>query len=149
VQALDGRYPARAGNRVELHIGELAFYQALEAAAAAARGSVWLAVNFLHPEFRFPSGRSLWDWLEALSASGLDIRVLFWRNPAFSDSPRIFHGTPGQLELLRGRRGGWMARWDSSPAHDVAALSPILRQHAPRGAPTAKRPPLRIQSPPR
>lgn len=113
------RYPARGGNRLALHVGELTFFRALELASAEARGRVWMAVNFLHPEFRLPSGRSLWQWLEDMAGRGLDVRVLFWRNPAFSDSPRIFHGSPEHLEQLRARPGGWHARWDSSirPGH--------------------------------
>ncbi|MDC0723115.1 phospholipase D-like domain-containing protein [Nannocystis bainbridge] len=114
-----GPYPVRDGNRVVPWIDGLPFFERLAAAVAAARTRLWVIVSFIQPDFRLPDGLAWWDLLDRCHARGLDVRVLFWRNPRFSSTRHVFLGGPAERQLLAARRAGWAARWDSSaePAH--------------------------------
>ena len=58
--------------------------------------------------------------LNEAQARGVDVRVLFWRNPGFFKTAHVFLGGARERELLRGWDARWRARWDSSgddPGH--------------------------------
>lgn len=112
-----GAYPIRGGNVLRpLVDGEPAFRRICEAVAKAQR-SVWVTVAFLHPDFQMPDGRgSVFDVLDAATARGLDVRVLFWRHRQLAElSPHEhFAGTDEQREMLRQRGSRFLARWDQA-----------------------------------
>lgn len=114
----NGCYPRRGGHQVAWWIDDIPFFTHLREAMARAHRSVWIAVSFLHRDFRFPDGASWWDALDALTERGLDVRILYWRNPAFLLSRNVFQGDPSDLAFLRARNARWAARWDASPAAD-------------------------------
>jgi cardiolipin synthase len=116
-----GSYPLRAGNRVRpLVDGEPAFRRICDAVEHARR-SVWLTVAFLDRDLELPDGRgSLFDVLDRAAARGLDVRVLFWREP---ELPRLlpesthFGGTRAEREWLAARGSRFAARWDHVPRY--------------------------------
>lgn len=115
-----GPYLARAGNAVTPWIDGVPFYQRLAAAFRGARTRIWAVVSFIEPEFRFPDGTAWWQMLDECQARGVDVRVLFWRNPRFLKSAHVFLGGPEDRRFLAGRGAAWAARWDSSgddPTH--------------------------------
>ncbi len=114
-------YPPRDGNAITPWVDGVPFYARLLEVLRGAERSVWGAVSFVHRDFRFPDGTLLWDAFDDCAARGVDVRLLFWRNPRFStagptDRPKrnVFHGLPEDLELLRRRGTRWRARWDDS-----------------------------------
>jgi len=117
--ASGGPYPARDGNLVIPWIDGLPFYTRLAAAFRAARRQIWAIVSFIEPGFRFPDGTAWWDLLDECAARGVDVRVMFWRNPGFR-TDHVFRGGPEDRAFLRRRGAAFAARWDSSgddPAH--------------------------------
>ena len=80
--ARTGSYPLRAGNRVRPLIdGEPAFRRICEAVEAA-RHRVWVTIAFVDHDAQLPDGRgTAFDVLDRAAARGLDVRVLFWREP--------------------------------------------------------------------
>ena len=110
----NGPYPRRAGNRVIPWIDGVPFYERLAAAMRAARGKVWAIVSFIEPGFCFPDDTAWWDLLGECQARGVDVRVLFWRNPRFFTTAHVFLGGPEDRALLARRGASWAARWDSS-----------------------------------
>lgn len=114
-----GPYPARDGNCVRPWIDGVPFYTRLAAAFRAARRRIWAIVSFIEPGFCFPDGTDWWDLLDECAARGVDVRVLFWRNPGFR-TDHVFRGGPEERGFLRRRGARFAARWDSSgadPAH--------------------------------
>lgn len=96
------------------------FYQRLLAAIRGARVRVWAVVSFIEPEFRFPDGTAWWDLLDECVARGVEVRVLFWRNPRFFKTAHVFLGGAADREFLARRGAAWAGRWDSSgdvPGH--------------------------------
>ncbi|MCA9694343.1 MAG: hypothetical protein KC636_32455 [Myxococcales bacterium] len=111
-----GPYPRRPGNAVQPWIDGLPFYERLAAALRQARVRFWAIVSFLEPGFRFPDGAPWWELLAEAAARGVDVRVLFWRNPSFFKTEHVFLGGPRERALLREWGATWAARWDSSEA---------------------------------
>jgi len=109
-----GPYPVRPGNRVDFWIDGVPFYERLAAAFRAARTRIWAIVSFIEPAFCFPDGTSWWDLLDESLARGVDVRVLFWRNPGFFKTEHVFLGSPEDRAFLAARGSTWAARWDSS-----------------------------------
>ena len=107
-------YPRRAGNLVTPWIDGIPFYERLRAAIRGARTRLWAIVSFIEPGFHFPDGMAWWDLLDDTAARGIEVRVLFWRNPQFFQTRHVFLGTPTDRAFLDARRGGWAARWDTS-----------------------------------
>ncbi|MBL9105353.1 MAG: hypothetical protein JNL82_30720 [Myxococcales bacterium] len=107
-------YPRRGGNVVTPWIDGVPFYERLLAAIRGARTRVWALVSFIEPGFRFPDGTAWWDLLDECAARGVEVRVLFWRNPRFFKTGHVFLGGPGDREFLTTRAARWAARWDSS-----------------------------------
>lgn len=96
------------------------FYERLLAAIRGARTRVWAVVSFIAPEFCFPDGTSWWDLLDECVARGVEVRVLFWRNPRFFKTGHVFLGGAAEREFLSRRGARWAGRWDSSgdaPGH--------------------------------
>jgi phosphatidylserine/phosphatidylglycerophosphate/cardiolipin synthase-like enzyme len=61
--------------------GEPAFRRIAEAALAARR-RVWATIAYVDREARLPDGHgTVFDLLERAAERGLDVRVLFWREP--------------------------------------------------------------------
>ena len=117
--ARGGPYPPRDGNAVTPWIDGLPFYTRLAAAFRGARRQIWAIVSFIQPGFCFPDGTDWWDLLDECAGRGVDVRVLFWRNPGFR-TDHVFRGGPEDRGFLRGRGAKFAARWDSSgedPAH--------------------------------
>lgn len=107
-------YPRRPGNCVRLWVGEGAFYSELARRMRGARHAVWLTTSFFHRDWRLPDGTLWWDALQSCADAGLEVRVLFWRNPRFISRHNVFQGTPEDLAFLQQRGATWLARWDSS-----------------------------------
>ncbi len=117
--ARGGAYPLRAGNRVRpLVDGDLAFRRICEAVETA-KSSVWVTVAYLERDVPMPDGRgSFFDVLDRAAARGLDVRVIFWREPRLPElEPESTHfpGTAEERDWLRKRNGRWLARWDRHP----------------------------------
>jgi cardiolipin synthase A/B len=116
--ARNGSYPVRAGNRVRPLIDGEPAYRRICEAVEAAQHSVWLTVAWIWEAFRLPDGRgSLFDVLDAASARGIDVRVIFYRHTAEGPFPLniVFQGTPEQRLWLESRGSRFFARWDSTP----------------------------------
>ena len=107
-------YPVRTGNKVDFWIDGVPFYERLAAAFRAAKTRIWAIVSFIEPAFCFPDGTSWWDLLDECQARGVDVRVLFWRNPGFFKTEHVFLGSPADRAFLAARGSTWAARWDSS-----------------------------------
>lgn len=113
-------YPRRSGNLVIPWIDGVPFNNCLIEAIRGAQKRVWAVVSFIQPDFRFPDGTGWWDLLDECTARGVDVRVLFWRNPGFFKTSHVFLGGAADREMLRGRGAIWAGRWDSSgddPTH--------------------------------
>jgi phosphatidylserine/phosphatidylglycerophosphate/cardiolipin synthase-like enzyme len=106
--------PVRAGQKITPWIDGVPFFTRLQEAMREAQHSVWFVVSFLQPGFCFPDGTSFWDQLDECVERGVDVRVLFWRNPAFFSASHVFQGDEAELAFLRERTTRWKARWDSS-----------------------------------
>jgi len=119
--ARSGTYPLRTGNRMRpLVDGEPAFRRICDAVLEARR-SVWVTVAFIDRDVQMPDGRgSFFDVLDRAAARGLDVRVLFWREP---ELPRMmpdsahFAGTAEERSWLRDRGARFCARWDHLPRY--------------------------------
>ena len=115
-----GPYPRRAGNLVTPWIDGVPFYDRLAAACRVAQARIWAIVSFIEPGFRFPDGTPWWALFGEAQARGVDVRVLFWRNPGFFKTAHVFLGDARERALLEGWGARWAARWDSSgedPSH--------------------------------
>lgn len=113
-------YPRRTGNDVIPWIDGVPFYVRLAAAFRAARTRIWAIVSFIEPNFCFPDETPWWALLAEAEARGVDVRVLFWRNPGFFKTAHVFLGDARERALLQGWDARWAARWDSSgddPTH--------------------------------
>lgn len=110
-----GSYPTRDGNSVIPWIdGEPAFRRICEAIEAA-RESVWATVAFMWPSFVMPDGRgSALDVLENAARRGVDVRIVFWRPDAETESFRenAFWGCEAHFSLLADRYRHIAIRWD-------------------------------------
>ena len=112
-------YPLRPGNFVRpLVDGEPAFRRIGEAVAAARR-RVWVTIAYVDREARLPDGHgTVFDLLERAAERGLDVRVLFWREPRLREiepDSEHFEGSAGDLAWLRERGARFAARWDRLP----------------------------------
>ncbi len=119
--ARSGAYPLRTGNRARpLVDGEPAFRRICEAMEAARR-RVWVTVAFLDHDVEMPDGRgTFFDVLDRATARGLDVRVLFWREPELvrlMPESSHFAGTDRERGWLRARGARFRARWDQLPRY--------------------------------
>jgi len=110
---VSGSYPVRTGNRVGPLVDGVAAFGRIGDAVAQACSSVWTTVAFISPDFRMPeTERSFFDLLDEAVDRGLDVRVLFWRPEAGCHTDESFGGTPGDRQVLAGRKSRFGARWD-------------------------------------
>lgn len=112
-------YPLRPGNFVRpLVDGEPAFRRIGEAALAA-RNSLWATIAYVDRNAQLPDGHgTVFELLERAAARGLDVRVLFWREPRLRElepDSEHFEGSAGDLAWLREREARFCARWDRLP----------------------------------
>jgi phosphatidylserine/phosphatidylglycerophosphate/cardiolipin synthase-like enzyme len=119
--ARSGAYPLRPGNLVRpLVDGEPAFRRIGEAVEAA-RARVWVTVAFVDRDVCLPGGQgTFFDVLERAAARGLDVRVLFWREPELATilpGTDHFAGTEAEWGWLRERGARFLARWDHLPRY--------------------------------
>ncbi len=112
-----GSYPVRAGNLIRPLIdGEPAFRRIGEAIEAARR-SVWVTVTFMWADFAMPDGRgSALDVLDRAAARGIDVRIIFWRPDAETETLKrnAFWGSADHIAQLERRGSGVRIRWDQA-----------------------------------
>lgn len=113
--AREASYPVRPGNMVRPWVdGEPAFRRVCEAIEAA-RHSVWATVAFMWASFEMPDGRgSALNVLARAAASGLDVRLIFWRPDPEAEQHRAnaFWGAPDHINVLQAVGAGIGIRWD-------------------------------------
>ena len=119
--ARGGAYPVRGGNVVRpLVDGEPAFSR-IGAAVEAARARVWVTVAFLERDVALPDGLgTVFDLLERAAARGVDVRVVFWREPDLDTilpGSHHFRGSEEEWAWLRRRGARFLARWDHLPSY--------------------------------
>ncbi len=80
---------------------------------------MWVTVAFVDHDAQLPDGRgTAFDVLDRAAARGLDVRVLFWREPELASllpDSEHFAGTDEERDWLRGRGARFRARWDHLP----------------------------------
>ena len=118
--AKSGAYPLRAENVVRPLIdGEPAFRRICRAVESAT-SSVWVTVAYYDPALRMPDDRGgFFDVLDHAAARGVDVRVLFWREPRLAEvepGSRHFCGSEAEQRWLVQRKSGIKARWDRLPS---------------------------------
>lgn len=108
-------YPIRSGNAIRPLIdGEPALRRVCEAIEVATR-SVWTTVTFLWAECQMPDGRGTpLDVLQRVAERGIDVRIIFWRPDAETESLKThaFWGSSEQFALLRKSASSLLIRWD-------------------------------------
>jgi len=109
-------YPVRAGNAVCPLVDGVPAFRRICQAVEAARHSVWLTVAFIDRDVAMPDGRgSLFDLLDGAAERGVDVRVLFWREPRLAEyepDSTHFGGSEEERRWLRQRGSRFLARWD-------------------------------------
>ena len=113
--AAHASYPVRAGNRLRPLIdGEPAFRRVCEAIECAQQ-SVWATVTFMWAACQMPDGRgSPLDVLDRAVASGLDVRIIFWRPDPETEhlKTNAFWGDAEHFARLQARASAIRIRWD-------------------------------------
>lgn len=119
--ARNGTYPQRAGNAIRPLVDGVPAFRRIVQATETARASVWVTIAFIERDVQFPDGRgTVFDVLDRAVARGLDVRVLFWREP---ELPQLLPGSshfPGASEdrtWLAARASRFLARWDHLPRY--------------------------------
>ncbi len=109
-------YPVRGGNAVHFLIDGVPAFRRICEAVEAARHSLWLTVAFIERDVALPDARgSLFDLLDRAVARGIDVRVLFWREPRLAEyepDSTHFGGSEEERSWLRDRGSRFLARWD-------------------------------------
>jgi cardiolipin synthase A/B len=119
--ARGGSYPIRAGNAVRPLVDGVPAFERIAAAVEGARASVWVTVAFVERDLELPGARgTLFDLLDRAAARGLDVRVLFWREPELDRVlPGAWHfaGSAADHAWLGARGSRFLARWDYLPRY--------------------------------
>jgi phosphatidylserine/phosphatidylglycerophosphate/cardiolipin synthase-like enzyme len=80
-----------------------------------------VTVAFIDRDLRLPDGRgTVFDVLDRAAARGVDVRLLFWREPELAEllpGSAHFPGTDGERDWLAARRSRLLARWDHLPSY--------------------------------
>jgi len=118
--ARSGSYPVRDGNAVCALVDGIPAYRRICEAVAAAERSVWATIAFVDRNVVLPDDHgTLFDVLDRAAARGLDVRVVFWREPRIDPAPgpgwEHFPGNPAERAWLAARGTAWTARWDHLP----------------------------------
>ena len=114
--AASGSFPLRAGNVVRPLVDGVPAFRRICEAVEAARRRVWVTIAFLDRTVELPDGRgTLFDVLDRAVARGLEVRVVFWREPSI-DPPEPgwehFPGNATERTWLLERGSRFYARWD-------------------------------------
>ncbi len=115
--ARTGAYPVRAGNLVRPLVDGVPAFRRICRAVESADHSVWVTVAFVDRFVALPDGHgTLFDVLDRAAARGLDVRVVFWREPTLDPPPapgwEIFTGNAAERAWLAERGARFAARWD-------------------------------------
>ncbi|MGH7893526.1 MAG: phospholipase D-like domain-containing protein, partial [Candidatus Binatia bacterium] len=114
-----GTYPVRSGNVVRPLIDGVPAFRRLCEAIEAAHQRVWGTVAFVDRTALLPDGRgTLFDVLDRAAARGLDVRVVFWREPELEPGRpgwEHFPGNAAERAWLRERGTRLRACWDHLP----------------------------------
>jgi cardiolipin synthase A/B len=117
--ARTGSYPVRAGNVVRPLVDGVPAFRRICEAVAAARRRVWTTIAFCDRTVELPDGNgTVFDVLDRAAARGVDVRVVFWREPGLDPAPPGWEHFPGNAEeraWLRERGSTFLARWDHQP----------------------------------
>lgn len=117
--AESGAYPVRAGNLVRPLVDGVPAFRRLCEAIAAARRRVWATIAFVDRTVLLPDGHgTVFDVLDRAAARGLDVRVVFWREPDLDPAPpgwEHFPGNAAERAWLGARGSAFLARWDHQP----------------------------------
>jgi phosphatidylserine/phosphatidylglycerophosphate/cardiolipin synthase-like enzyme len=89
-------------------------------AVEAARRRVWVTIAFVDRTTELPDGRgTVFDLLDRAAARGIDVRVVFWREPELDPAPapgwEHFPGNAEERAWLAARGSAFHARWDHLP----------------------------------
>jgi phosphatidylserine/phosphatidylglycerophosphate/cardiolipin synthase-like enzyme len=112
-------YPLRTGNALRALVdGEPAFRR-ICAAVESAGESVWLTVAYVDRDVQMPDrSGALFAMLERAARRGIDVRILFWREPRLGElEPESTH-LPGDADdraWLAEHAPTVKARWDRHP----------------------------------
>jgi phosphatidylserine/phosphatidylglycerophosphate/cardiolipin synthase-like enzyme len=116
-----GAYPVREGNVVRPLVDGAVAFARIAAAVEAARARVWVTIAFIERDLELPGARgTFFDLLDRAAARGLDVRVVFWREPELErllPGAAHFAGTAEEWAWLGARGGRWLARWDHLPRY--------------------------------
>lgn len=117
--ARGGTYPPRPGNALRPLVDGVPAFRGIVEAVEAARASVWVTVAFIERDLALPGARgTFFDLLDRAAARGLDVRVLFWREPELDrllPGAEHFAGSPEEHAWLAARGARFLARWDHLP----------------------------------
>eukprot|EP01129_Flabellula_baltica_P008858 TRINITY_DN3544_c0_g1_i4.p1 TRINITY_DN3544_c0_g1~~TRINITY_DN3544_c0_g1_i4.p1 ORF type:complete len:253 (-),score=40.21 TRINITY_DN3544_c0_g1_i4:845-1603(-) len=112
-------YPLRLNNKITNLISTAVIYDSVYQDIMAAKRSVYVLVSFFDSSFCFPNGKNIWDVIRELTLNGLEVKILFWRNTAFSMSGQkrrdVFSGDNDDILLLKNLNINVEVRWDKSP----------------------------------
>lgn len=112
-------WPPRRGNVVRPLVDGVPAFSRIAEAVETATARVWATIAFVDRTAELPGGRgTLFDLLERASARGIDVRVVFWREPELDPARPGWEHFPGNAEQrawLAEREARFRARWDRLP----------------------------------
>ena len=112
-------YPVRDGNLVRPLVDGVPAFRRICDAVARAERRVWATIAFVDRTVVLPDGGTVFDLLDRAAARGLDVRVVFWRQPTLDPCPapgwEHFPGNAGERAWLAERGSTFRARWDHLP----------------------------------
>jgi len=117
--ARTGTYPVRDGNLVRPLVDGVPAFRRICDAVTRAERRVWVTIAFVDRTLLLPDGGTVFDLLDGAAARGLDVRVVFWREPELDPCPapgwETFPGNAGERAWLAERGSTFRARWDHLP----------------------------------
>jgi phosphatidylserine/phosphatidylglycerophosphate/cardiolipin synthase-like enzyme len=112
-------FPLRAGNVVRPLVDGVPAFGRIAEAALAARRRLWVTIAFLDRTVALGDGvGTFFDLLDRVASRGVDVRVVFWREPRLDPAPPGWEHFPGNADeraWLRARGTRFLARWDHLP----------------------------------
>jgi phosphatidylserine/phosphatidylglycerophosphate/cardiolipin synthase-like enzyme len=118
--ARSGAYPVRHGNLVRPLVDGVPAFRRIGQAVEAAAERVWATIAFVDRTVLLPDGYgTVFDLLDRAAARGVDVRVVFWREPNLDPPPgpgwEHFPGNAAERAWLAARGAAFRARWDHLP----------------------------------